>query len=160
MALTDLMPRSRSQTPAWSGGERDPFFALHRDMTRLLDDFSRGFGFPAFGANWGGGWPHIEISETGTEVKIAAELPGLTEKDIELSLQDGVLTIRGEKSSRSEAALYSERWHGQFQRSLQVGANVDPEKVSASFRDGVLSVVLAKRPEAQSPTRRIAIARG
>jgi HSP20 family protein len=91
------------------------------------------------------------------EVKITADLPGLEEKDIELALQDGVLTLKGEKKSESEGALYSERWHGQFQRSVQLGPEVDPDNVKAAFKNGVLTVALAKKPEAQTRVKRIPI---
>jgi HSP20 family protein len=104
------------------------------------------------------GWPNLEVTETGAEVKIVAELPGLEQKDVELTLSDGVLKLAGEKKSESEGALYSERWHGQFRRSLRIGPEVDADKVSASFKNGVLTVTLPKRPEAQTEARRIPIA--
>jgi HSP20 family protein len=84
----------------------------------------------------------------------------LEEKDVDLSLHEGVLTIKGEKSSQSEGSLYSERWQGQFQRSIQVGPNVDPDKVAATFKNGVLSITLAKRSDGQAQVRRIPIAAG
>jgi HSP20 family protein len=157
MALTDLIPwgRNRSLTPLFSD-DRNPFVTLHRDMSRLLDDFSRGFG-PRSRDGWPGLWPHVEVIEADTEVKIAAELPGLDEKDVELSLHDGVLTIKGEKGGENGGAHYTERWHGQFQRSFQVGAGIDPDGVSAHFKKGVLSVTLRKRPEAQAQVKRIPI---
>jgi HSP20 family protein len=163
MALTDLVPwgRNRSVAAPRFSAEGDPFLALHREMNRMFDDFARGFGvgLPArFGGS--GGWPHVEVSETDSEVKVVAELPGLEERDIDLSLQDGVLTLKGEKKSETEGAFYSERWHGQFQRSLQVGPDVDPDKVSASFKNGVLTITLAKRPEAQRQAKRIPISGG
>jgi HSP20 family protein len=139
----------------------DPLLALHREMNRMFDDFARGFGMgvPArFGLS--GAWPHVEVSETDKEVKVVAELPGLEQKDVEVSLHDGVLTLKGEKKQESNGTLYSERWHGQFQRSLQAGPDVDPDKVSAAFKNGVLTVTLAKRPEAQSQVKRIPISNG
>ena len=163
MALTDLVPwgRNRSVATQRFSDDGDPFLALHREMNRMLDDFARGFGMglPArFGAP--GAWPHVEVSETDKEVKVVAELPGLEQKDVEVSLHDGVLTLKGEKKRESDGALYSERWHGQFQRSLQLGPDVDPDKVSAAFKNGVLTVTLAKRPEAQSQVKRIPISNG
>jgi HSP20 family protein len=89
-----------------------------------------------------------------------AELPGLEEKDIDLSLRDGVLTIKGEKSRETNGAIYSERWHGQFARAIDLGPDVDPDKVKASFDKGVLTVTLEKRPDARSGTRKININRG
>ncbi len=157
MRMTDLIPRTfgRPVAPRFAE-DADPFFALHRNMTRLLDDFSRGFGAPAVALS-GGNWSNVEVSDTPSEVKVVAELPGLEEKDVELSLHDGVLTMKGEKASQSEGALYSERWHGQFQRSIQVGPSVDPDKVAASFKNGVLTVTLGKRAETQPQVKRIQI---
>jgi HSP20 family protein len=160
MAITDLLPfgRLRPMAPSQGGAEGDPFFALHRDMNRILDEFSRGFGLPpAPRAALSAVWPHIEISETETEVKVVAEVPGLEDQDIDLSLHDGVLTLRGEKKTETKGPVYSERWQGRFQRSLQLGPDVDPEKVNASFKNGVLTVTLTKRAEAQNPVKRIAI---
>jgi HSP20 family protein len=163
MALTDLVPwaRNRSVAPQRVFEESDPFLALHREMNRMFDDFARGFG-TGLPARRGtpGAWPRVEVSETGTEVKVVAELPGMEQKDVEVSLADGVLTLKGEKQSESNGALYSERWHGQFQRSLQVGPDIDPEKVAAAFKNGVLTVTLAKCPEAQSQVKRIPISSG
>lgn len=160
MALTDLVPWNRNRnvpsTRVGDGGS-DPFVTMQREMNRLLDDFTRGFGVPMARAGWDGAWPHVEVSETDKEVKLVAELPGMEQKDVELSLHGGVLTLKGEKKSETDGALYSERWHGQFQRSLQVGPDVDPDKVGASFKNGVLTVTLAKRPETQSHVKRIPI---
>jgi len=160
MALSDIVPWARPRTPATQrfSDEGDPFLSLHREVNRMFDDFARGFGIglPArFGTT--GVWPHVEVSETDREVKVVAELPGLDQKDVELSFADGVLTLKGRKESESSGALYSERWSGQFQRSLQLGPDVDPEKVGAVFKNGVLTVTLAKRAEAQNPVKRIAI---
>jgi HSP20 family protein len=155
-----LGPQPVRRGPALLGGGRSVPRAASRDEPHV-DDFARGFGvgLPArFGGS--GGWPHVEVSETDSEVKVVAELPGLEERDIDLSLQDGVLTLKGEKKSETEGAFYSERWHGQFQRSLQVGPDVDPDKVSASFKNGVLTITLAKRPEAQRQAKRIPISGG
>jgi HSP20 family protein len=160
MAFTDLIPwgRNRSLTTPRFGNETDPFFALSRDMNRLLDDFTRGFGVSApsrFG--FSETWPHVEVQETDKDVAVVAELPGMEEKDVDVSLHDGMLTLKGEKKSESNMPVYTERWHGQFQRSLPIGPDVDPDKVSASFKNGVLTVTLAKRPEAQRQAKRIPI---
>jgi HSP20 family protein len=104
-----------------------------------------------------GTWPHVDVHETDTEVKVVAELPGMEQNDVDLSLHDGVLTIKGEKKTETNGTHYSERWHGRFQRSLQLGPDVDPDKVSASFRNGELTVVVARRPDAQRQVKRIPI---
>ncbi len=127
----------------------------------MLDDFTRGFG-TGMQARSGlsGNWPHVEISETDKEFKVVAELPGMEQKDIDISLHDGVLTLKGEKKSESTNASYSERWHGQFQRAFQLGPDVDAENVTAGFKDGILTITLAKRPEVQSQVKRIPISNG
>jgi HSP20 family protein len=160
MALTDLVPwgRNRSTAPQRFSEGSDPFLSLHREMNRMFDEFARGFGngLPTrFGLP--GNWPHMEVSETDREVKVIAELPGLEQQDVDVSLHDGVLTLKGEKKSETDGALYSERWFGEFQRSLQIGPDVDPDRVNATFKNGVLTVTLAKRPEAQSRVKRIPI---
>jgi HSP20 family protein len=160
MPMSDLIPWGRNRNaPAPRGNdEASPFLALQREMNRAFDSFFRGFDLagPAQ-MGWAAVWPHVDISETDKEVKVVAELPGLEEKDIEVTLHDGVLTLQGEKKAGSDNTLYRERWHGQFQRSLQLGPDFDPDKVAASFRNGVLTVTVAKRPEAQRQVKRIPI---
>ena len=159
MALTDLVPWNRNRSIASrSSDERDPFLAIHREMNRMFDDVARGFGIglPS-GGSLSRSWPNLEVSETDKAVTVVAELPGLDQKEVDVSLHEGVLTLKGEKKSESEGALYSERWHGQFQRSLQLGPDVDPDKVNASFKNGVLTVTLEKRQDTQSKIKRIPI---
>jgi HSP20 family protein len=163
MGLTDLVPWARNRSVATQrfSEEGDPFLSLHREMNRIFDDFARGFslGLPTR-VSGAGGWPNVEVRETDKEVEVVAELPGIDQKDVELSLADGVLMLKGEKKSESNTALYSERWHGRFQRALQLGPDVDPEKVDATFKNGVLTITLAKRPEARRQVKQIAIAGG
>lgn len=160
MALTDLVPWSRNRSVATqrSPDERDPFLAMQREMNRMFDDVARGFGigFPSPGG-LSGSWPSLEVSETEKAVTVVAELPGLDQNEVDVSLHDGVLTLKGEKKSESKGALYSERWHGQFQRSVQLGPDIDPDKVNASFKNGVLTVTLDKRQDAESKIKRIPI---
>ena len=162
MMMSDLIPWGRNRTaPAPRGNdETNPFLALQREMNQVFDSFFRGSG--AAGSTlaplgWTAAWPHVEVSESEQEVKVVAELPGLEEKDLEVTLHDGVLTLSGEKKGESSGAVYSERWHGRFQRALQLGPDVDPDKVAASFRNGVLTITVSKRPEAQRQVKRIPI---
>jgi HSP20 family protein len=141
------------------GDNGDPFISLHREMDRLFDSFFRDVdvgGKPP--AGWSGNWPHVELSETDKDIKVVAELPGLEEKDVQLTLQEGVLAISGEKKSETENPRYSERWQGRFQRMIQLGSDIDPDKVTAEFKNGVLTINVPKRPEAQGGAKRIPIA--
>lgn len=161
MDMRDLIPWGRGGRAVSNrryNDTGDPFLSLHREMDRLFDSFFRDVDLPGRHASaWGGGWPHVEVSDTDKEVRVVAELPGLEEKDVELTLQDGVLSISGEKKSETENPRYSERWQGRFQRMIQLGPDIDPDKVNADFKNGVLTVSVAKRPEAQSAVKRIPI---
>jgi HSP20 family protein len=158
MPITDLIPWNRSRNmPA--ARQTDPFVALRREMDRVFDSFFRGFDLPMTGnPAWSiGTWPHVEVSETDNEVKLVAELPGMEEKDVKLTLNEGRLTLKGEKKTETDGAVYSERWHGQFERTVQLGPDVDPDKIKAEFKNGVLTVTVGKRPEAERQVKRIAI---
>jgi len=109
MAIRDLIPWSRGRdVSVRRGDELNPFLTLHREMNRLFDNVFRGFDVAPFGGTerlfqraMDGGWPNIEVSETGKEVKICAELPSLDEKDVQVELANGVLSISGEKKTRA-----------------------------------------------------------
>jgi HSP20 family protein len=162
MAVRDLIPLNRGRDLATRRGEEvNPLLSLHREMNRLFDDVFRGFdlapfGFERFEHGWG--WPNIEVTENDKEMKVTAELPGLEEKDIQLELANGVLAIKGEKKTESEdkGRLFSERYYGRFERRIPVD-DIDEEKVSAAFKNGVLTVTMPRAPHAQSNVRRIAI---
>ena len=158
MPITDLIPWNRNRNMP-GARQTDPFVALRREMDRVFDSFFRGFDLPTTGnPGWSvGTWPHVEVSETDNEVKLVAELPGMEEKDVELTLNEGRLTLKGEKKTETDGAVYSERWHGQFERTVQLGPDVDPDKIKAEFKNGVLTVAVGKRPEAQRQVKRIAI---
>ena len=133
-------------------GPADPFLALHREMNRLFDDALRGGVAQAGGALLA---PHMDVSETDKDVRIQAELPGVSEKDIEVSLNDDVLSIRAEKHQehREErhGTHFSERAYGTFQRSLRLPFPVSQDQVQATFENGVLSVTLPKaQPQERS----------
>lgn len=158
MNMKSLVPWGRNRNVSVDTNRNSegasPFLALHREMNRVFDEFLSDFGTPM---RMGSGWPHIELSETEDKLKVVAELPGLEERDVDITLQDGVLTLKGHKKVEENGRLYSERWEGAFERTIPVGQDVDPEKVKASFKSGVLTVQLPKKPEAQRQVKRISI---
>jgi HSP20 family protein len=165
MAIRDLIPWSRRREVTVRAGEEvNPFVTLHHEMNRLFDDVFRHFDLAPFGANQlfhrAMGWPHIEIRETDKEVRIMAELPGLDENDVDVELANGVLAIKGEKKTetKDEDRLFSERYYGRFERRIPV-EDVDEDKVSAAFKNGVLTVTMPKTAQAQSKVKHIAINR-
>ncbi len=139
-------------------GAADPFLALHREMNRLFDDALRGGAVQAGSQGGQGGAmlaPHMDVSETDKDVRLQAELPGVNEKDIEVSLNDDVLTIRAEKRQERreerQGTHFSERSYGTFQRSLRLPFPVSQDQVQATFENGVLSVTLPKaQPQERS----------
>ena len=105
--------------------------------------------------------PAVDIAEKDKEYEITAELPGMDEKNIDVKFADGILTIKGEKTEEKEEKkkgyYLSERRFGSFQRSFQVPAGVDADKIDASFKNGVLTVILPKSAQAQKSEKKIAI---
>jgi HSP20 family protein len=147
-------------TPFRSGfgllGGDDPFLSLHREMNRLFDDVLRGTGLPNPGRRGEGGnfiTAQMNVSETQNELRITAELPGVSEQDIDISLEDDMLTIRGEKKferkDEKENFHFVECSYGTFQRSVRLPYQVNPDQVQARFENGVLTVTVPKtgRPE-------------
>ncbi len=162
MNMREMIPwgRSERQSPVrYAEGEQNPFLSLHREMNRLFDDVVRGFDAPFPGIAASGGWPRVEVSEDDRELRVSAEVPGLEEKDIELLIDDGVLTLRGEKTSESDdkKRQFSERYYGRFERRIAIPYEIAEDKVTATFKNGVLNVTLPKTERAQSRSRRIAI---
>jgi HSP20 family protein len=163
MAMRDLIPWNRGRDMTVRRGEEfNPFLTLHREMNRVFDDVFRGFDLAPFGTDRlfdrAMGWPNIEVSETDKDIKVTAELPGLEEKDVQLELANGVLSIKGEKKTETEdkERLFSERSYGRFERRIPV-EDVDEGRVSANFKNGVLTVTMPKAPQIQSKVKRIAI---
>ncbi len=169
MAITDLVPwkRGKKEVPVRREEVESPFYALQREMNQLFDDFFDGFGlrpFGAFGEEFGAFTPRVDLSESDKELKVIAELPGLDENDIEVSLAHNMLTISGEKKAETEDKgknyYHLERSYGAFQRSIPLPSEVEADKVKADFKKGVLSITLPKTPEAQKRTKKIAIKAG
>ena len=136
-------------------GGRHSLESLRREIDRLFDDFPP-FGIrstfsraiSSFDLVSTAGWfvPAFDMTEQNGEFAISAELPGIDEKNIELKIANGILTIKGEKSEvkkEEERDYYlSERRYGSFQRSFELPAGVDADKIEASFTKGVLKVKL------------------
>jgi len=164
MNMRDLIPWGRNQQPpSRYRDEGDPFMTLHREMNRLFDDVFRGFDISPFGGMGRmGRWPNVEVVESDREVRVSAELPGLDEKDVEVLMDDGTLTIRGEKRSEVEDKhhAFSERYYGHFERRIPLAWDVEADKVEASFKNGVLTVTLPKSAQAPANVKRIAINKG
>ena len=156
MATRFLVPFSSSRGVT----NVDPFVELHREMNRLFDDVVRGSG-------WGGGTqggftalPRLDMLEKDNEICVEADLPGVKASDVDLQIDDDVLTIRGETGTDDEREQQNyhvmERSRGHFLRRVQLPYRPDPQQVKANFENGVLSVHIPKQLE-QQRSRRIEV---
>lgn len=143
----------------------DLFLDLREQMDRLFDNF---FGTTVEPFGWGregrvAMMPRVDVSETPDAITIKADLPGLDEKDVELTLDGGVLTLKGEKKAekeeKDEAKHYHvvERSYGSFLRTFRLPDTVEADKVAATFDKGVLTITMPKTVEGESRVRRIDI---
>jgi HSP20 family protein len=148
-------------------GEWYPFGAIRREIDRMFDDLWRfpysqspniASSLPSLTA------PAVDVVEKPTEFQIVAELPGLEEKNIEVKCADGVLTVKGEKRDEKEEQdkdyFLSERRFGSFQRSFRLPQSVDADKIEAVFKNGLLTLTLPKKAEAQKNEKKIAVKGG
>lgn len=160
MAVTDLIPKIRSRAPVMRRETNThPLLSLHEEMNRLFDQFWRDWDSTSIGPVQTFSFPRVEVCETDKEIRVEAELPGVEEKDVELLLEDNELTIRGEKNTerQDKTRRMSERFYGAFERRIPLPTEVQEDKVSATFRKGVLTVTLPKSERAVQKARRIEI---
>ena len=144
-----------------------PFLSLRREMDRLFDDFDRNFWLTPFRRPlwsiepWWPAYPAVDLTETDKAFEITAELPGLDEKDVEVKLANGGVTITGskteEKEEKNKNYHLQERRAGSFQRYFSVPEGVDAEKIEAAFKKGVLTVTMPKKAQAQKAEKKIEI---
>jgi HSP20 family protein len=154
-----------TRTPSQIGSSRDegdPFLIMQRRMNRLFNEFmNETLDHQPFGDFYEAFIPRVDIIEDENEVRVKADLPGMEEKDIDISLNRDVLTIRGEKRSNREEESWQfhrvERSFGTFERQIPLGVEIDTDKVSAEYKQGVLIVILPKLAESAVKTRKIEV---
>lgn len=157
--------KTRNSLPVTQGNNRNmmsPFDVLQDRIDRMFEDFSTGFRMPSmFGDGDFAVMPSLDMHESDNQVMLSAELPGVDEKDIEISVADDMLTISGEKKSefeRKEGDRYrSERSYGRFSRSVSLPFKIEADKVEAKFNRGVLKLAIPKPAEARQQMRKIPI---
>ena len=154
MVMRSLIPRPWGENVP-SALRQDPFRALRNEVDRLFESFP-----------WAGDGstdisPRVDVCETDSEIDIDAELPGLRDKDIDLTVSGDLLTIRGEKKSEHEekkkSYYVSERSYGSFARSIRLPFDADPSKISAKFDKGILHIAVPKPPEMATKTTKIPV---
>jgi len=160
--------KTESSTPqAWP-----PFEGLRQEINRMFDDFGWGT-WPAFRRSlftpeqvFSGGMtrkimPAVDVVESEKAYEVTAELPGMDEKNIEIKTANGVLTMKGEKQDQKEEKkkdyFLQERYYGSFERSFEIPESVDVDKIEATFKKGVLTVMLPKKAESQKPAKKVEV---
>jgi HSP20 family protein len=166
MQISDLIPwrRDKEKRPAnESQNGSNPLVSLQRDINNVFEDFWHKVenGWSGRSDVVGMFGPSTDVTETEKSVDVSIELPGMTEKDIDISLSNDAMTIRGEKKIEHEeerkGVYMSERSYGSFYRTVPLPAGVDSDKADATFKNGVLTVSLPKTPEAQAKVKHIPV---
>jgi HSP20 family protein len=161
------------KAPARREAVPDVWRSFRSELDRLFDRFDGGFRLPSFRrmfdlepfwsreTSLGINVPAVDMSEDDKSYTIAAELPGLDEKNIDVSLSGDVLVIKGEKKEEKEDKeknyYMSERFYGSFQRSFRLPDGVDRDKIAASFAKGVLTITVPKTADAQKQQKKIEV---
>jgi HSP20 family protein len=159
-------PYPEFQPDAWE----KPFLELRKLTDRLFDDFVRRYRLPMAERRstrglttdiFASDWPAVEMNETDADIRITAELPGVDKDNIDVSVTDDQVIIRGEKKEQEERKgrgyYKSERFYGSFQRSISLPCEVESDRVDAFFKDGVLTVILPKSPAARERIKKISV---
>ncbi|MBK1698142.1 Hsp20/alpha crystallin family protein [Rhodovibrio salinarum] len=172
MADTESKLQARPRETAPETSWISPFFDLRRRMESLFDDMLTGGAVPSLSG--GEAWPaafagangadiRFEVRESDKDIEITAELPGLSPEDVNVEHTDGVLTVSGEKTterkSEDKNVRMSERRYGTFRRAFCLPDTADADKISARFKDGVLTIAVPKAPESAAKASRITINR-
>jgi HSP20 family protein len=169
-------PVEVKKAPPATALARDPWQSFRTEMDRVFDRFGGAFGFPSlrrmfdvepawqYESSFSFGAPAVDITEDDQAYKIAAELPGMSEKDIDISLTGDLLVLKGEKRQEREEKeknrYLSERSYGAFQRSFALPEGIDRDKIAAEFSKGVLTLTLPKTPAAQKQQKKIEVKAG
>ena len=141
-----------------------PFYSLQREMNSLFDDFFRGFditprGFAVEGL--GTFSPSIDVKESEKDFMIRAELPGVDEKDVEVTVTNDTVTIKGEKKEekedKGENYYYMERSYGSFNRVIPLTEEIESDKAEAGFKNGVLNIKIPKSQKAKAKGTKVPI---
>ena len=157
----NLPVRQEDSAPAYSN-----FLSLHEEMNRVFDNMFRSFGATPWSSLVDGSGmfqPRVDVTESAKDVRISVELPGLDDKDLDVSISSDALTIKGEKREQhqeSTSGYYRmERHYGSFHRTIPFPCAVDTERSEATFKRGVLTVVLPKAKEDVQDIKKIPIKR-
>jgi HSP20 family protein len=161
MSLRELIPFTKKSVPVKRDLE-NPFSLLRHDMDTLFNDLFRGVEMePFLGRHDARFSPNVDITESEKEIRVSAELPGMNEKDIDITLNHDSLTIKGEKKEEKEDRgkdyYRMERTYGTFCRTIPVPVEVETDKVNAHYRKGILTITIPKSAKALEEKKKITV---
>lgn len=149
-------PREVERVP-----EENPLFSLRQNMDRVFDNFFRGFNVEPFGVTASLFSPSVDVADNGKEISITVELPGMDEKDIDVSITKDALTIRGEKKDETEEKNASyhrmERVYGFFSRTISLPVEVNVDAAKADYKKGVLTINIPRTERVLKEAKKIAV---
>jgi len=163
MAISNLIPWHKERAVGSPRQWDDPLWPLYREMNRMFEDFSRGFDVvPRSGFGWEDFQPRVDLRETDEAILVTAEMPGLEAKDFDIELSEGMLRLKGEKrheyEEKEKGRIHRvERSYGSFERVIALPCEVETDKVTAEYQNGLLTVTLPKAPEAKRSVRHIEV---
>jgi HSP20 family protein len=157
----EMIMKIRNLLPAMSRKNKEeddhPFYSLQHQINSLFDDFFSGFNVSPRGLTSGGHgafFPSVDVKESDAEVTIQAELPGVDEKDISVTVTKDAVTIKGEKKEEKEEKeknyYFMERSYGSFHRVIPLGEEAESDNAKASFKNGVLNITIPKSRKAKT----------
>lgn len=161
MTWKDIVPFKKGGSHVKKEGGH-PIERLRGEMDSLFDDFLRGFSLEPFEGRYARSFsPDVDVSENGREIRVSAELPGMDDREIEVNLNKGYLTIRGEKKEekedRGKGYCHVERSYGSFSRTIPLPDEIEGDRAEAHFKKGVLTVRIPKNAKAIESKKKIAI---
>ncbi len=165
MSIKDLIVRNQRNNEVVESDSFFPFSSFSKDINRMFEDFFGDFGSLSNSFFRGDRssffTPKVNVSENDEQIDVSAELPGMDEKDIQVSLSENILTIKGEKKKDEEKKgkdfHHIERNYGSFQRTIKMPSEIVNDKIKASFKNGVLNVILPKSEKAKDKVRTIKV---
>jgi HSP20 family protein len=163
MQIKDLIPWARKDNaPESRRNDDNPIATLQKEMNRAFENFWNRMGHLEW--PWGSGEAKSDMVETDDAVEISIELPGMEMNDVEVTVSDDMLTVKGEKrierQEEKKGYYLSERSYGAIYRTIPLPPGVDGEKAQASFKNGVLTIRLPQTPEAKAKVKRIEVKNG
>ncbi|PPB81492.1 HSP20 family protein [Albidovulum inexpectatum] len=164
MQIKDLIPWARKDEAGDAkGSDQNPIAALQREMNQVFENFMNRFGkgLGQLDWPWGNSEAKSDVVQTDGAVEVSIELPGMDMKDIEVTVTDDMLTVKGEKKierqEEKKGYYLSERSYGAIYRTIPLPPGVDGEKAEATFKNGVLTIRLPQTPEAQARVKHIEV---